>query len=159
MDGKGRGVENFWFLDTLVRVQVATDEAAGLSVLEHWVPFGDSPPLHIHQTEDEVFHILEGAMTFRIHDQERHVAAGETLLAPRGIPHTYRADAAGGGRFLTVTARGDFERMVRELGRPAPRLELPPPSGPPTPEAMATLTATARKHGIEIVGPPLPRRG
>ena len=91
----------------------------------------------------------------RVQDQEHRVGAGEILLAPKGVPHTYRVESSQGGRFLTVTVRGDFERFVRAMSRPAERPELPRPAGPPSPEAVQALSAAAAKHGIEIVGPPL----
>ncbi len=145
-----------WFLDTLVHIHVAeADGQDGLSVLEHRAPFGDSPPLHIHHTEDEVFHVLEGELRLRVADEERRCPRGTILLAPKGIPHTYRVESAAGARWVTVTARGDFERFVRALGRPAERDDLPPPAGPPSPEAVGALAQVAHRHGIELVGPPL----
>jgi hypothetical protein len=77
------------------------------------------------------------------------------LLAPKGVIHTYRAESPEGGRFLTVTRGTDFEQLVRAFGRPAERLELPPPAGPPTAEAMAALTEAAAARGITFHGPPL----
>lgn len=54
-------VAHLWCLGTLVTVRVAADEGRdGLSVLEHQAPYADSAPLHIHHTEDEIFHVLEG---------------------------------------------------------------------------------------------------
>lgn len=148
--------ERLWFLDTLVTIRVAAAEGTdGLSVLEHHAPYGDSPPLHIHHTEDEVFHVLEGEMRFRVGDGEQRGGAGAILLAPKGVPHTYRVESPHGARWITVTAHQDFEQFVRALGRPAERDELPPPSGPPSPAAVQALAATARRFGIELVGPPL----
>jgi mannose-6-phosphate isomerase-like protein (cupin superfamily) len=145
-----------WFLNSFVTVRVSErDGQDGISVLEHRVPFGDSPPLHLHRTEDEVFHILEGEFQVMVRDQEHRVGAGHVLLAPKGVPHTYRAESLQGGLFLTVTVRGDFERFVRALGRPAERPELPEPAAAPSPEAIQALTATAAQYGIEFVGPPL----
>jgi len=149
-------MESFWLLNTLVQVKVATAAGSdGVSVLEHRVPFGDSPPLHIHQTEDEVFHILEGEFRFQVAGEQQRWRAGTTLLVPKGTAHTYRVDSPAGGRFLTVTARGDFERFVRAIGRPAERIELPPPSGAPSPESIEALAAAAHQYGIELVGLPL----
>ncbi|MGH9351278.1 MAG: cupin domain-containing protein [Terriglobia bacterium] len=153
VDGSARRT---WFLNTLVHIWVAEAEGKdGLSVLEHRLPFGDSPPLHIHQREDEIFHILEGEFRLQIGNDIRRYEPGAIVLAPKGVPHTYCAESAAGGRFLTVTAHGDFERMVRALGRKAERDELPPPAGPPTPEAIERLGAAALTFGIELVGPPL----
>ncbi len=142
--------ELLWFLDTLVRVRVSHAASAdGISVLEHLAPQGDFPPLHIHRTEDEVFHVIEGTLRLRVGEEERTVGSGDTLLAPKGVPHTYRV-ASAAARWLTVTTGRDFEEFVRAMARPAPLPELPPPGGPPTPEAAAVLAQTARRFGIEI---------
>ena len=147
---------DLWFLNTLVTVHVAYNEGAdGISLLEHRAPHGDSPPLHVHHTEDEVFHLIEGELRLQIDGETRRLGPGQTLLAPKGVPHTYRVESPAGARWLTVTTHGDFERFVRALARPAERLTVPPPAGAPTSEAMQHLTETARTHGIEIVGPPL----
>ena len=148
--------ENLWFLNSLVRIGVPSGWGAdGLCVMEHRVPHGDSPPLHRHASEDEVFCILEGEFRFVVDGQSRRAGPGAMLLAPKGSLHTYRAESAEGGRFVTVTRGNDFERLVRAFGRPAERLELPPPAGPPTPEAMAALGAVASECGITFHGPPL----
>jgi len=146
---------DLWFLDNLVSIRLAgADGSDGVSILEFRGPMGDSPPLHIHHREDEIFHILEGDFRLCGAGKIRTAGAGDIVLAPKGIPHTYRIDSVAGGRYLTITACGDFERFVRALSRPAQRLELPP-SSLPTSAAIVALTATARAHGIEIVGPPL----
>ncbi len=148
--------QHLWFLDTLVSIRVSDSHGStGISLLEHYAPYADSPPLHFHVNEDEVFYILEGELRFHDGQGEQRLAVGHSLLAPKGVPHTYRVESRQGARWLTVTTRGDFERFVRALGRPAERQELPPPAGAPTPEAIHILTETARVHGIEIVGPPL----
>jgi len=145
-----------WFLDSLVTIRVSTSEGQdGLSIIEHQMPHGSSPPMHIHRTEDEVFHILEGDYRLKLQDKELRAGPGEVLIAPKGMPHTYRVESAKGGRCLTITARGDFERFVRAMARPAERPELPALAGPPLPEAIQALKTMAAKYGIDLVGPPL----
>jgi quercetin dioxygenase-like cupin family protein len=148
--------EQLWFLNTLATVHVRHDEGEdGISVLERHAPHGDSPPLHVHQTEDEIFHVLEGELRVCAGDTEVRIAAGETILGPKGVPHTYRVESHEGARWLVITRRGDFERFVRALSRPAERSGLPPVQGPPMAEQADALVAAAREHGIEFVGPPL----
>lgn len=145
-----------WFLDTLVRVHVThTRGADGLSVLEHRAPRGDSPPRHIHETEDEIFHILEGDLSFEVSGELTKCGPGGVLLAPKGVAHTYRVDSVEGARWMTITARGDFERFVRAVGRPAKGEEVPPRGAPPSPEAIEELASVAARFGIRLVGPPL----
>lgn len=139
-------MEQVWFLDTKVSFPVSHEQGAdGISVMEAWAPKSHSPPLHVHHTEDELFRVLEGEFRFIVDGEERRLRAGDTLLAPKGVPHQFRVESPGGGRWLVVTTGGDFERFVRGFSRtdgPAP----------PDPEALAAACA---EHGIEILGPPL----
>lgn len=155
-DPAGPAPEHLWFFDTLVCIRTGIGSAReGLSLLEHHAACGDSPPLHVHHTEDEIFYILEGELRFVVGGREYRVAAGETLTAPHGIPHTYRVESVGGARWLTITQRGDFERFVRRLARPALQRELPIPGRPPSEAEMAVLVGIAGEHQIEFRGPPL----
>ncbi|MCT2540308.1 cupin domain-containing protein [Sedimentimonas flavescens] len=145
-----------WFLNTRVRIVVpAASGSDGLSVIKHWAPYEDSPPLHIHDTEDEVFHVIEGRVRFSVGGQVTLLAAGQTIMAPKGIGHSYVVESHEGAKWLTVTRPGDFEAFVRETARPATAPGLPAPSGPPTPEMAAALTAACARHGIRMVGEPL----
>jgi quercetin dioxygenase-like cupin family protein len=75
--------EEIWFLNTWVTVRVShTDGKDGLTVLENRAPFGDSPPLHIDHTEDEIFHSLDGEFRFQLGLEQRRCQAGAILLAP-----------------------------------------------------------------------------
>ena len=152
----GAHPEALWFLDTRVEVLVASVSGQdGLSVLRHMAPFGDSPPLHVHETEDEIFHVLEGSFRFSIDGQDGTVHAGETILAPKGAPHSYVVESREGGAWITMTARGDFEGLVRKMARPATDRGLPPRHGQPTPDEIAALENACAAFGIRMVGPPL----
>lgn len=149
------GKELFWFNNTLVAIHVSSAAGEdGICVVEHRMPYGDSPPLHVHRHEDEVFHVLEGRIRFVIDGKEWIAGAGETVIAPKGLPHTYRVESRDGARTLTVTRGSDFETMLRQASRPAERPELPP-QAEPTPEIIAALTRLCADNGIDIVGPPL----
>lgn len=149
-------MQALWFFNTLVHLWVSEMEGQdGLSVLEHRAPFGDSPPLHVHHTEDEVFVVLEGELRLQVGEASHRARPFDVLLAPKGVPHTYRVESPEGARWLTFTAHRDFERFVRAMGRPAEREELPPPGGLPTPEDLERVGKMAQLYGIEFVGPPL----
>jgi mannose-6-phosphate isomerase-like protein (cupin superfamily) len=45
--------------------------------------------LHLHRSDDEAWIVLEGRLGFRVGDSELEIAAGESLLVPRGTPHSY----------------------------------------------------------------------
>lgn len=118
------------------------------------MPYGDAPPLHVHHREDEVFHILEGEMRFRVGDRERVAHAGETIFAPKGVPHAYRVESALGARCLTITRGADFETMVKSASRPAERADLPEAAAP-TPDMIDMLVRLCAENRIDILGPPL----
>jgi mannose-6-phosphate isomerase-like protein (cupin superfamily) len=145
-----------WFFDTEVIIRVSgTEDGDRISVLDHRAPFGNSPPLHRHIDEDEIFHIISGTFRFVVDGKQLTVSAGDTLRGPKGFPHTYRVESREGGRLLSITAKQQFENFVRALGRQPTRGGLPDPSGPPTPEQAEALAAIARKYQIEFVGPSL----
>ena len=145
-----------WFLDTLVNIRVSVkDNSDKISVLEHRAYQNDSPPLHIHQNEDEIFYVLEGEFRFLIKDEEYHLRNGDILTAPKGVPHTYKIESARRGKWLTIIHGNDFEDFVKAIGRSADKIELPNPSGAPSKEAVEELTRKAKEFNIEITGPPL----
>lgn len=147
--------EVLWFLNSLVVIRVSSAQGAdAMCVMEHRLPYGDSPPLHVHRDEDEIFHILEGVVRFRVDGEERLAVAGETVLAPKRLPHTYRVESLTGARCLTVTRGSGFETMVRAAGRPATAAELPA-QVTPTPKMVAELARACAENGIDIIGPPL----
>jgi quercetin dioxygenase-like cupin family protein len=145
--------DTLWFFDSLAQIRVSHEEGDGrLSVVEMTAPRGSMPPLHVH-AEDETFFVLEGAMTLYAGDRVERLSAGDSILAPRNVPHTFvvESDVA---RTLVVT-EGDFERYVRAIGRPAESATLPPPlEGPPSPDELAAVARIAAEYGIELIGPP-----
>jgi mannose-6-phosphate isomerase-like protein (cupin superfamily) len=144
-----------WFLNTRVIFRrPSASSADGLSIGEHWMPFADSPPLHVHHREDEIFHVLEGVMRFRVGDQETVVEAGQSALAPKGVPHTFRVESEAGVRVLVMTPGDDFEGFVREASAPAANDGLPPATQP-TPAMVQALAEASERHGITILGPPM----
>jgi quercetin dioxygenase-like cupin family protein len=104
------------------------------------VPAGQMSPLHVHHAEDEGFYVIEGEARFYLPGRELTLRPGDFFLAPRGVPHTYRAGDEG-ARWLVATTPAGFERFVAG----AAALEEP------TPQAVA---AVAAEYDIEILGPP-----
>jgi uncharacterized cupin superfamily protein len=151
-----RQTEDRKFLGTVMRIHVSQlGRDDGISLIEHIVPYGFSPPLHVHHDEDEIFHILSGTVRFLVDGKETTAGPGETLVAPHGRPHCFVVTSPEGARWLTVTNRGDFERMMRSASRPAETGERPDRLEKPTPAMKAALEAACRVNNIELVGPPM----
>ena len=137
-----------WFLDGTARIRVSED---GVSVVEVTMPRGAMPPLHA-QDEDETVHVLDGSVTFYIGDETIDAEAGRTVVAPKGVPHTYRV-ASKTARWLVVTEPGRFESFVRAVSRPAALRGLPEPAAGVTIEEAVAFTAAAAANGVEILAP------
>jgi quercetin dioxygenase-like cupin family protein len=118
---------------------------ASLAVVERVLDAGAMPPLHVHE-EDEAFYLFEGRMTIYVGNEAFALEAGGSLVAPKGVPHTYRADS-GSARFLAaafVAAVSRYEDFLRAVSKPAPD----------DPTEPATIAAIAAANAITVLGPP-----
>jgi Cupin domain len=58
-------------------------------IVREWTDSGP-PYLHIHRSDDEAWHVLEGSLRFTFEDAEVDAPPGTTVFVPAGSPHTYR---------------------------------------------------------------------
>ena len=141
-------MERLWFIANLAEV---LDDREAFSLVRMHCPPGDQPPLHVHEHDDEGFYVLSGSLTVWVGDGEAvELAPGEYALAPRGVPHTYRAGDSGAVVLVTSTP-GAFVAFLRAAGTPALRPELPVLDGPPDAQRLGRIAA---EHGITLLGPP-----
>lgn len=80
--------------NTMAGPQFINDGEATLAVggerlaIQEWR--GSAPgELHVHHAADIAWHVLEGSLSFRFSDERRTLTAGQTVLVPAGVPHTY----------------------------------------------------------------------
>jgi quercetin dioxygenase-like cupin family protein len=136
---------DIWFLRNRVRFHISARQTDGaFALLESTGPAGDHTPLHVHHLDDEGFYVLEGEITLWAGDEKHVLRAGESILAPRGVPHTLRVGDRD-ARWLVTSTPAGFEAFVRAAGSTEPQAALPSPD---------ELTRVASEHGIEILGPP-----
>ena len=76
---------------------------SGAAVLEYASRPGDEPPDHTHATEDELFYVLAGALTFRCGGESFEVEQGGLIFLPRGLKHGYTIHAGSPVRLLVIT--------------------------------------------------------
>ncbi|MDH4985500.1 cupin domain-containing protein [Aminobacter anthyllidis] len=145
-----------WFGDNLMTIRVPASAGEDqISVIECRMLQGETSPLHVTLSGDEVIHILEGTMQFHVDCKVFVAHAGQTVMAPKGLPHNFRIESAECATCLIVTQGGEFEQMVRQMSLPAPIGNLPP-RAERTPEATQRFFDTCAQHNIEVVGAPLP---
>lgn len=146
-----------WYMGSLVEWHLdaaASDGALGMA--EIVVRPGGEPPLHVHAREDEVFHVLDGELTFQRGTELIEAGPGASVFLPRGIQHGF-AVRTPEARVLTLLTPAGLEEAFRACSVPAPDRALPPaPDGPPDAEAIAALMGEFTRHGVTFVGPPLP---
>jgi len=90
-------------------------------VVHEWTDSGPSY-LHIHKSDDEIWHVLEGTLTFRFRDGEVLAPAGSTVFVPAGVAHTYIAHS--GSRYL-IFLTPKLDRLIAELRRQTDNSRIP----------------------------------
>jgi len=141
--------EAYWWTGELATIKASAEETGGhLALVEILAPAGVQIPMHVHHNEDEGFWVLEGELTFHLAGRAIKARAGDFLLGPRGVPHTYTVDR-GPARLLFLFTPGGLEGFIRETGEPAAERVIPPPHVAPD---MNALPGLAAKYGVELVG-------
>jgi mannose-6-phosphate isomerase-like protein (cupin superfamily) len=69
--------------------------------------------LHVHNADDEAWHVLSGTLRFRFADREVDILAGATVFVPAGVAHTYEAIDARYLVFLTPRLVALIEELQR----------------------------------------------
>lgn len=125
----------------LVRLTGA-DTGGAFTLVEQANPPGIGVPLHVHANEDELFHVLEGAMDFTVNGKTTRAEAGAVVFLPKNVPHAFVTVGPGLTRSTVTAFPAGIEHMFEELGA------LPP--GPP---AMETVFEICARHGIRFLQP------
>ena len=128
-----------------LQIKVSTDDTDGaLFVFEHADMGKGGPPRHFHYEQDEWFYVIKGDFAFEVGDEQFTLGPGDSLLAPRMIPHVwaYLGDDPG-TLLLAVQPAGSMEAFYLQSCEMT-RL--------PTPEEADRMFAA---HGMKVVGLPL----
>jgi quercetin dioxygenase-like cupin family protein len=75
----------------------------GLAMVRYTARCGEEPPEHVHPTEDEIFYVIKGSLTFITNDTAYPVTTGGIMVLPAGIPHTYIVAAGEEAEVLAIT--------------------------------------------------------
>jgi mannose-6-phosphate isomerase-like protein (cupin superfamily) len=111
----------------------------GLFILEHSNLIKGGPPLHLHLAQEEWFYVMAGEVVFQVGDKRLHLHAGDSVLAPRKVPHTFAAVGEKPGKLLIAfNPAGKMEEFLRITAVP----------NPPVQDA-----AFFRRYDMELIGP------
>ncbi len=132
---RGLGVSHIDF-------KVLPENSRGLLVLENTFHAKGGPARHLHLEQDEYFYALEGEFRLEVGAERFRLKPGDSLLAPRRVPHVWAFVGDGRGRILIVfSPAGRMEAFFRIVTQ----ANAMPPQDP----------ALWRSHGMELLGPPL----
>jgi mannose-6-phosphate isomerase-like protein (cupin superfamily) len=125
-----------------ISFKISTHETGGnFFLFEHSNLRPGGPPLHFHYDQEEWFYVMEGEVLFQIGERRFQLKAGDSMLAPRKVPHAFTAVGAVPAKMLVgYSPAGRMEQFFRDVANGKP---------------VIWDAALLRKYGCELVGPPL----
>ena len=140
----GDSPRSIWGLIPLATKVSGRDTGGRMFAFEHRDMGKGGPPRHVHHDADEWFYVVRGTFAVEVGDERFTATAGDSLFAPRGVPHAWANVGEEPGTLLTVvTPVGTFERFLDDTTRHA---ALP---------AEAEVAEAFEAGGMRMVGPPL----
>ncbi len=128
---------------SVIAFKVCPRDSDGLLIIENTFHAKGGPARHLHYHQDEWFYAVEGDFLIEIGDERFIMKPGDSLMAPRNVPHVWAHIGDTVGRMLiTFMPAGKMEAFFREVTK----ANAMPPQDP----------ALWRAHDMELVGPPLP---
>lgn len=135
---RGLGVSNLAF-------KVIRGGEDGLLIVENSFHASGGPAKHLHYDQDEWFYIQTGTFLFEVGTEKFILGPGDSLLAPRQVPHVWAFSASSvdeiGRILIAFMPAGKMEAFFREVTRANAMPALDP--------------ALWQAHGMELLGPPL----
>jgi quercetin dioxygenase-like cupin family protein len=122
-----------------LRIRVGAGNVGGrYAIMESVAQPMAGAPLHTHR-EDEIFHVLDGVLTFVIDGDRVEAGPGSIVVVPAGAVHAWRNFGDKPARCMVTFTPGGVEELFTRIGG------LPP----------AELAEFAARYGTIVVGPPL----
>ena len=122
----------------------SSDTGGNLLVIENVNVSRGGPPRHLHHEQEEWFYVTEGAYVIEVGRERYELGPGDSVLAPRKVPHVWAHVGEGTGRLLIAfQPAGSMEAFFGELAKVGED---------PDREELRELF---RQHGMEVTGPPL----
>ena len=123
-----------------------TDTGGAYCLLEVSLAPGMAVPRHTHTREDEVYFVLAGELEVIVGEKSFVLQPGDTLLAPRDVPHELRNSGNSENHFLLVFSPSGFEEFIMATAVPAPDDAVAPTEPPAV--AVRNVHELAASYGI-----------
>jgi quercetin dioxygenase-like cupin family protein len=105
-------------------------------------------PRHTHTREDEAYFVLSGELEAIVGEEVFTLRAGETLMAPRNIPHQLRNSGSVANHYLIMFSPSGFEEFLKATSVPAPDNAVAPTEPPSV--AVRNVFELAADYGIQF---------
>jgi quercetin dioxygenase-like cupin family protein len=122
------------------------DTGGAYCLLEVSLAPGMAVPRHMHTREDEVYFVLAGELEVTVGEKTFVLRPGDTLLAPRDIPHELRNSGNSTNHYLLVFSPSGFEEFIMATAVPAPDNAVAPTEPPAV--AVRNVHELAADYGI-----------
>ncbi|GJM62971.1 cupin domain-containing protein [Persicobacter diffluens] len=118
------------------------DTNGQFALVEQFNVPGAGIPLHVHENEDEVFHVLSGQVEITINGETQIMEAGDMVFCPRGAAHAFVIVGEEKARVMLSIFPAGLENMFEELAQL--------PEGPPD---FAKVTEICGRYQITFLPP------
>ena len=127
---------------SIITFKVTPKDSNGIFIIENTFHEKGGPAKHLHYNQDEWFYAVEGEFLLEVGQEQFRLQPGDSVLAPRKIPHVWAYTGSNRGRMLIAfMPAGKMESFFREVTQ----ANAMPPQDP----------ELWRSHGMELLGPPL----
>jgi quercetin dioxygenase-like cupin family protein len=123
-----------------------TDTGGAYCLLDIGLAPGMAVPRHMHTREDEAYYVLSGELEAVVGDEVFILRAGDTLIAPRDIPHQLRNSGDVENHYLIIFSPSGFEGFLKATAVPAPDNAVAPTEPPAV--AVRNVHQLAADYGI-----------
>jgi quercetin dioxygenase-like cupin family protein len=124
------------------------DTGEAYRLLDLSVAPGLGVPRHTHTREDEAYLVLASELEAIVGDEILTLRAGETLMAPRNIPHQLRNSGNVANHYLIMFSPAGFEEFLKATSVPAPDDAIAPTEPPAV--AVQNVFELAAEYGIRF---------
>jgi quercetin dioxygenase-like cupin family protein len=124
------------------------DTGRAYCLLEVALAPGMSVPRHTHTREDEAYFVLAGELGVVVGEETFVLRAGDTLIAPRDIPHQLRNSGTVENHYFLVFSPSGFEEFLKVTAVPAPDHAVAPTEPPAVP--VRNVHQLAADYGIRF---------
>lgn len=127
---------------SVIDFKLAGSESSDIFIIENTFHAKGGPARHLHYEQEEWFYAVEGQFHFEVGEEKFQLAPGDSILAPRKVPHVWAFTGETRGKILIAfLPAGKMEAFFQEVAKT---------------DAMPALDpALWRAFGMELLGPPL----